>query len=100
MHAWGTSVCGCWQARQWRPALLLAQQTGAGELVGSVVQPAAEEAAGALTAEAAADTERLHKYRLRLQEVRARLGLGDCCWVSCLQSGLGAACVWHCGRNL
>ena len=59
-----------WQARQWREALLCAQQTAQGELVTSAVQPAAEEAAAALTAEAATDAERIRKYQARLDEVR------------------------------
>ena len=49
--------------------MLCAHQTGQAQLVDSVIQPAAEDAASSAAAEAEADVGRIRKYLARLEEV-------------------------------
>ncbi|KAG2431603.1 hypothetical protein HYH02_013296 [Chlamydomonas schloesseri] len=59
-------------AREWREAVRVAHAHGRGDLVETVVAPAAAEGASALLAEAGEAVEKIRKYGQRLADVRAR----------------------------
>ncbi|GFR43049.1 hypothetical protein Agub_g4055, partial [Astrephomene gubernaculifera] len=60
------------QAREWREAIRVAHAHFRGDLVDTVVAPAAAEGAEAMLTEARESTERIRKYGQRLVDVRAR----------------------------
>ncbi|KAK9785260.1 hypothetical protein WJX73_010410 [Symbiochloris irregularis] len=60
------------QARDWREAMRVAWQAGRGQLVGTLVAPAAAEAAEQSMRDATEDCQRVHKYIVRYREVQGK----------------------------